>query len=332
MVRRLLVYLRDSQQFQYALETAPVDSASDPIEDFLLRRRTGHCEYFASSLTLMLRAVDIPARLISGFKGGQRLEDGALEVQRRHAHAWVEAWYDGRWHVLDPTPAADRLASVEEMASAGTLADLWREISQWWSEFVVGMDLSQQNRNLYQPLQSGMRNLWESLQGERGGRSLAASIRSFLSSPRRWISWQGGLVTFLLLLVFSGLWWLARRARRWLVRLLSRLRKTVAHRGRQVEFYERFRRLCERQGLVRAPGQTQREFARDVCGRLQPALAAAGIGQFPARLVDLFYMVRFGEQPLDIATERELDETLSEMERCFDRRSKAQERTSQSVS
>jgi protein-glutamine gamma-glutamyltransferase len=331
MARRLLAWLRDSGQFEYSLDTTPVNPASDPIEDFLLRRRSGHCEYFASSLTLMLRAVDVPARLVSGFKGGEPLDgDEGLQVQRRHAHAWVEAWYDGRWHVLDPTPAAGRLASVEEMGpSLGTLGGLWTAVSRWWSEFVVGMDLSQQRRDLYEPLQRGLQDLWKSLQGDRrAGESLLGSIRGFLSSPRRWISWQGGLVTFVLLLVVSGSWWLARRGWRAIRRLWSRMRTAVVHRGRQVEFYERFRRLCERQGLVRRPGQTQREFADHVRGRLQPLLAAAGIGEFPTRLVELFYQVRFGEQPLQPDVSQELDRRLTEMEQCLVQTSTAPSPTS----
>ena len=47
-----------------------IDSSLDPVEDFLVNRKQGHCEYFASALALLLRSIDIPSRVINGFKGG----------------------------------------------------------------------------------------------------------------------------------------------------------------------------------------------------------------------------------------------------------------------
>ncbi len=68
--RALESFLRDSGQFTYTLHMSVVDRNLDPIEDFLVNRKEGHCEYFASALTLLLRSIDIPARLVIGFKGG----------------------------------------------------------------------------------------------------------------------------------------------------------------------------------------------------------------------------------------------------------------------
>jgi protein-glutamine gamma-glutamyltransferase len=316
MARRLLVYLRDSQQFVYSLDMTRADQSSDPIEDFLFRRRAGHCEYFASALALLLRSVDIPARLVNGFKGGEPRDDGSFEVQRRHAHAWVEAFYDGRWHVLDPTPPAARSASVEQMASSvRSFDDLLDVMSRSWAKYVVAMDLNTQRRDFYEPLRDSIQQLWDSLQGDRQtAASLMASARDFLSSPRRWFSWQGGLVTFVLLLVLCGCWWVARRVWRGVRYLWTQVRTAAIDRGRQVEFYEHFRRVCERQGLVRPPGQTQREYAGDVSRRLEPLLAGAGLGGFPAQLVELFYRVRFGEEPLDRQSALEIERRLGALE------------------
>ncbi|HUG90444.1 MAG TPA: DUF3488 and transglutaminase-like domain-containing protein [Planctomycetaceae bacterium] len=319
MARRLVAHLRDSDQYRYSLDTTAVDPDSDPIDDFVFRRRAGHCEYFASALTLMLRAVDVPARLVNGFKGGELSEGGILEVQRRHAHAWVEAYYDDRWHVLDPTPSAARLASVAEMGPGiRSLHDLVSALSDAWSKYVVNMSLAQQRSDFYEPLHKSVTELWESLQGDRqNAASLIASTRRFLSSPRRWISWQGGLLTFVLLLMLSGIVWLIRRAWRVARYLWARVRTATVDRERQVEFYERFRRLCERQGLVRAAPQTQREFAEFVSSRLRPVLAAAALEDLPERLVELFYRVRFGEQPLDRHSESQLDRRLSDLEQAL---------------
>lgn len=67
----------------------------------------GYCSHFASSMTMLLRAADIPARMVAGYRGGEWNElGGYLIVKQKHAHAWVEAWLDGYgWVRIDPTAA-----------------------------------------------------------------------------------------------------------------------------------------------------------------------------------------------------------------------------------
>jgi hypothetical protein len=76
-----------------------------PLEDFLLRARAGHCEYFATATVLLLRAAGVPARYATGYAVQ---EWSALErtyvVRARHAHSWALAWVDGAWRDLDTTP------------------------------------------------------------------------------------------------------------------------------------------------------------------------------------------------------------------------------------
>ena len=85
-------YLRESGEFRYSLEQDPGDPNLDPVEDFLVNRRSGHCEYFASALALLLRSIDIPCRMVNGFKGGDyNAMAGVTTVRQKHAHSWVEA-------------------------------------------------------------------------------------------------------------------------------------------------------------------------------------------------------------------------------------------------
>ena len=86
-------HLRESGQFQYSLQKVQRQPGVDPIEDFVTQNRSGHCEYYASALCLMLRSLDIPARLVVGFKGGELNSLGGFyQVRQRNAHAWVEAY------------------------------------------------------------------------------------------------------------------------------------------------------------------------------------------------------------------------------------------------
>src|SRR5262249_57566678 len=89
-------------------------STENPLEDFLFRYRSGHCEYFASSMVLLLRSQGIPARLVTGFLGGDYNPfEGYTIVRGSNAHAWVEAYLPGGgWQIFDPTPPAGRPAEA----------------------------------------------------------------------------------------------------------------------------------------------------------------------------------------------------------------------------
>jgi protein-glutamine gamma-glutamyltransferase len=94
-------------------------SGSEPLSDFLFISQSGHCEYFASALAVMLRSINIPSRVVTGFYG--RLPEPVGEwyvIRSSNAHSWVEAWIEGRgWVVFDPTPPG----SVESKLSPFTL-------------------------------------------------------------------------------------------------------------------------------------------------------------------------------------------------------------------
>ncbi len=95
-----------SQGFTYTLDLkAPRDEAT-PLGDFLLRTRSGHCEYYATATVLLLRAAGIPARYATGYAVQEysQLEERYL-VRRRHAHSWTLAWVNGHWRDVDTTPA-----------------------------------------------------------------------------------------------------------------------------------------------------------------------------------------------------------------------------------
>ena len=95
-----------SRDFSYTLVLTPRSGEATPLAEFLLRSRSGHCEYYATSTVLLLRAAGIPARYATGYAVEEysELEERYL-VRRRHAHAWARAWVNGRWRDIDTTPA-----------------------------------------------------------------------------------------------------------------------------------------------------------------------------------------------------------------------------------
>lgn len=127
-------------QFEYSLEFEH-DPTSEPVLAFLLERKSGHCEYFASAMALLARSIDIPARVAGGYRVAEVNELGGYHIVReRDAHTWVEAWVpDEGWSTFDPTPSAPfavesrtttpLLSSLLDLAATG-----WERVDDWIAE------------------------------------------------------------------------------------------------------------------------------------------------------------------------------------------------------
>jgi hypothetical protein len=113
------------------------------VAEFLFDRKAGHCEHFATALTLLLRALGIPARVASGFYGGERVDD-VYVIRGGDAHAWTEAFIDGKWQRLDATPPDSREAQASWLADA--LSRFWEHLDAIWQGQVVDYTLRDQMR------------------------------------------------------------------------------------------------------------------------------------------------------------------------------------------
>ncbi len=103
------------------------------LRDFLLESRSGHCEYFATATTLLLRSLGVPARYVVGYSVQERsVIDERYVVRRRHAHAWTQAYVDGAWVNVDTTPAIWAAAEAQE---AGPFTPIYDRISWLWARF-----------------------------------------------------------------------------------------------------------------------------------------------------------------------------------------------------
>jgi protein-glutamine gamma-glutamyltransferase len=114
-----------TQNFRYSLRLAGSGNQSTPLSTFLLEQRAGHCEYFATATTLLLRGAGIPARYVVGYsvREWSPLEQQFV-VRSRHAHAWTIAYTNGNWQSLDTTPP-DWSAREDATASPfQTISDL----------------------------------------------------------------------------------------------------------------------------------------------------------------------------------------------------------------
>ena len=145
-----------TQPFIYTLEPPPL--VNDPVDQFLFETRRGFCEHYASSFTVMMRAAGVPARVVTGYLGGEvNPVDGYLVVRQSEAHAWTEVWLRGEgWVRIDPTAAVSPLRVQSGLVSAVSASDAqpllrrtqlqwmiemryqWDAVTNSWNQWVLG--------------------------------------------------------------------------------------------------------------------------------------------------------------------------------------------------
>ncbi|MBC8025497.1 MAG: DUF3488 domain-containing transglutaminase family protein [Steroidobacteraceae bacterium] len=150
-----------AQGLEYTLE--PGTTSLDSVDTTLFDTKKGFCAHFASAYATMMRAAGVPARIVTGYLGGEwNPVGGYLLVRQSEAHAWTEIWLDGRgWTRIDPTAVVaperlqrgvyDMLADSLPASSAlyrtawiNRISQLWDGANQWWQESVVEFNLRAQ--------------------------------------------------------------------------------------------------------------------------------------------------------------------------------------------
>ena len=266
LVGEVLQMLRN-ENFYYTLEPPPL--GENPVDEFLFSTRRGFCEHYASSFAVLMRAAGIPARIVTGYHGGDMNELGNyLIVRQAEAHAWTEIWLKGRgWVRVDPTSAVSPLrvdsgisAAVQrseslpmmvrgDFESLRRLRLTWDYLTSSWNQWVLGYTPERQQWLLSRV---GMDNAsWEKL--------TALLI----------------VVSGLVVAVFAGL-------------VLSQLRRRVSDPARAA--YARFCAKLRRNGLPRDPAEGPMDYARRV-GRLRPDLQPA-----VAAITGLYVTLRYGTE------------------------------------
>ncbi|QJR11398.1 Protein-glutamine gamma-glutamyltransferase [Usitatibacter rugosus] len=273
-----------NREFTYTLEPPLLDERS-PYDDFLFQTKRGFCEHYAGSFALLMRAAGIPARIVTGYLGGDvNPLNQELIVRQADAHAWVELWLEGRgWIRVDPTGAVSPLRVEGGMDAAlgpiGAMSSLiaadklgvlsrmryaWQVVNSEWDQWVVGYNVDRQ-RQFLQQLGMGVNIDWQKLALWLGGSTFVI----------------GGLIALGLLL------------------------RDLPRRGDpSLAAWKRFCAKLARIGLARAPHEGPVDFTERVAGT-RPELERAareiteryvearyGRGASPAQLRELSRLVR----------------------------------------
>jgi transglutaminase-like putative cysteine protease len=247
-------YLRT--HFGYTLQL-PRAVPRDPVANFLFERKQGHCEYFASSMAIMLRVVGIPSRVVNGFRTGEFNDlTSQYLVRASNAHSWVEAYFPGYgWISFDPTPAAPaqtRTGWGRSVLYLDALSSFWRE----WvinydagHQYSLGREATRKSLEWFQRARNWMRRHHEALLT-----AARRTSREVSDSPVKWgIAGAAGVLLLILAANAARLWRGVRNRR-----LAARPEKSPSLAA--TIWYERMTRMLARKGWHKSPAQTPTEF------------------------------------------------------------------------
>jgi hypothetical protein len=243
--------------YRYSLDVKSTSGRS-PIDDFLFGQKTGYCEHFATAMVLMLRSLEIPSRLVTGFLRGEWNEYGGYYIVRqRDAHAWVEVYFpESGWVTFDPTPPSLPDIMGWTMAVSHYLDSLRIR----WERYIINYSSLDQVMALSKA-KDQTDSLWDSLQQEwaealRGIHSTAQTAFRAIADPPRsaWILFLALIATAALLTL------LIKRPRSRTLKLNAR-----THSDKQsTQFYLLMLQILESKGMAKKQHLTPTEFLKSL--------------------------------------------------------------------
>lgn len=266
-------YLRENYRYVFDVRTSTQNNTD--VLQFLFETRSGHCEYFATSLALLLRTLDIPSRLVTGYSPGTyNPMTGYREVRVLDGHAWVEAYIDGAgWVPFEPTAAY--VGFPAEPPRPATTA---QEIRDYVDALQRQADMTGEEAGF------SWLGLWQSL------RQLAELLGHLAAAALSWLAPPLGATVVAGLLAWAA-WhrWRPVFLRHW---ALLRIAGERDPRRLVLAVFDWTARIHGAQGLARPPAQNASDYA-DTLGRAYPARA----GDY-ALMAKAFDAARYSGQPV----------------------------------
>ncbi len=320
-----------SGDFSYSLDLRPPsDPDLDPIEDFLLNQRQGHCQYFAAGMVALLRQHGIPSRIVGGYRPTEFNSYGYFSVRQSDAHAWVEGLFSREqlentelagwlspqigsyWVRFDPTPAADGGVAVI-VQQPGQAMDFAQKL---WKDYVVDAQKLSRGNSLYSPVSEDSENAYQSTIERL--KKLIVNLREgkFLNGEGIDFSWPLALLIFIAGGSCIAVWrlaWVLPRSAPSLARKLGL--EPMADRELKQAFFARCVALLGKRGLHRRKWQTPGEFTSEAAELLAAEGHSTDLSSPLDMLTQHYYRLRFGnQQSLSSGQAQEIEQALDRLE------------------
>lgn len=282
-INQVLKHFRE-ENFYYSL-TPPLLDEEQPLESFLFKTRYGFCSHYAAAFVYMMRLANIPARVVTGYQGGEWNPMGNfLEIRQADAHAWAEVWLQQRgWVRVDPTAAVaperiEKPIDINNVVPDGAISfssehsiasswlvnarQLWGNVDYSWQRWVINYN----HRN-----QSAFLSTWG-----------IGNLKEML----RWLLLSVGLATAL---VTAFILWPKNRPNEKLLKI-----------------YQQFCSKLAKCGLVKSDSEGEGDFAR------RAGLQLPEYSEQIDEITQVFVALRYGKQP-NVDDERKLDQLVKNL-------------------
>ncbi len=287
--QRVERYLRGGGAYRYTLDQ-PDTEGKDPLHVFLFEAKAGHCEYFSTAMAIMMRALGVPARNVTGFLGADYNPYGDYyAVRNGNAHSWVEIFADGRWITFDPTPASGQVFTSPS-GFAVKLRQMLDAMRVQWAEYVVEYNIRDQAKAL-----RSLANWYRSLRGGRGDSLSRGAVDDEGKSGLGSIPFRPDWRWFIAVVCVAAVGVLVDRWRRKKRRQNRAGRRLDPDRDRAVRLYLQLEASLRRAGQARPADVTPSEHA-DELGK-SGFLSATEVRE----VTDAYLATRFGGDPLSPA-------------------------------
>ncbi len=181
-----------STRFEYIPDPARLNLHMT-VDEFLLRERRGHCEYFAAGMVALLTSLKVPSRIVGGFYGGTfNPLTGYFILRREDAHAWVEVWDGAAWRTFDPTPATMRPGVSQQGLLRIYATAISDSLNFFWDRYILTFGLADQVALLFSAITSGVSAL-------TSFRQSIARVPGLLASPQVFLPLICSILLFALL-------------------------------------------------------------------------------------------------------------------------------------
>ncbi len=295
LCRKMEAYL--SRTCYYSLDTTEIDP-SQPLKSFLIDKKGGNCEFFATSMAVMLRSLGIPSRVVGGYLGGEYSPfSGRYIIRQSDAHLWVEAFFNGiGWVTFDPTPPEYALITsrglLSHLSSFGDFVELF------WDTYIISLDLQDQTNFFGRMVEYGYLSY---ASGKSFGHHAIVRLRKIFKDR---VAPSIAELSFMVLMVMGFFAFSL-----FVFLIIRRIGKREKSREKcPVDFYERFLSLMRRRGIRKKAWQTPREFQEECAARLRrSSLVTKELLLDEVQMVtDLYYTIRFGNKTMDASGKRKL--------------------------
>jgi transglutaminase-like putative cysteine protease len=295
-------YLKRNYKYTLNLTWAP---GPQPVTTFLFQSKSGHCEYFASAMAILLRAAGIPARLVNGFLMGEYNPVGQDYIVRESdAHAWTEVYVPGRgWMEFDPTPPDP---NQKKLNLARQFSQYLDAMELFWNSYVIVYDsgaqlqLFRSAQDRVQSIQAALRQKGDQwiVQGQQFSGKSAARITHLVQNSVFWV--------LALFCVFTGAAYKQRRLLRTQLQIW-RVRRGLGTVNEDVveQMFYRAARIAGGQTRKRRPAETWREW---IFGLPDPDGRS-----ILTRALEIFEKAKYGRASVSAADFAILDESLRKL-------------------